>query len=345
MTGSSSLPRVAIIGCGGTITSRGTGPLDTMDYPEFGTKLSVADVLEAIPETASVARTVLVPFREVSSSAITTQDWFALRATIRRMAAEQPDLAGFVILHGTASLEETAFFLDLTMSLEQPVVLVGAQRPLSAVGSDAPMNVIAALRTAAAPQSRGRGVLVVLNDEICSARDVVKTHTLRVQTFRSADFGALGVVDPDGVFYYRRNDESRSFAGGASEPAWPDFTALADDVALPRVDIVYSYIGADGALVQACVAAGARGIVCAGMAPGMPAQAERDAYESARRAGLALVQCSRAGSGRVANRRALRENGWIAGSSLSPQKARILLSLALSQTEELEVLRGVFARF
>ncbi|ARP79424.1 hypothetical protein CAL12_00350 [Bordetella genomosp. 8] len=342
MTINTTLPRVAIIGCGGTITSRGTGPLDTMDYPEFGTKLSVADVLEAIPETGFVARTVLVPFREVSSSAITTQDWFALRATIRRMAAEQPDLAGFVILHGTASLEETAFFLDLTLSLEQPVVMVGAQRPLSAVGSDAPMNVIAALRTAAAPQSRGRGVLVVMNDEICSARDVVKTHTLRVQTFRSADFGVLGVVDPDGVFYYRRNDDARA---AAADLPLPDFTALADDVALPRVDILYSHIGADGALVQACVAAGARGIICAGMAPGMPAKAERDAYESARRGGVALVQCSRAGSGRVANRRALRENGWIAGSSLSPQKARILLALTLSCTDDLEVMRGVFARF
>lgn len=338
MTGNTSLPRVAIIGCGGTITSRGTGPLDTMDYPEFGTKLSVAEVLQAIPETAAVAQPVLVPFREVSSSAITMQDWFALRTTIRRMAAEQPDLAGFVILHGTATLEETAFFLDLTLSLEQPVVLVGAQRPLSAVGSDAPMNVIAALRTAAAPQSRGRGVLVVLNDEISSARDVVKTHTLRVQTFKSADFGPLGVVDPDGVFYYRRNEKREV------DPALPDFTALPDEPLLPRVDILYSYIGADGVLVQACVAAGARGIVCAGLAPGMPAKAERDAYESARRDGVALVQCTRAGSGRVANRRALRENGWIAGNSLSPQKARILLALALSQTQELEVLRAVFAR-
>ncbi|HTJ99101.1 MAG TPA: asparaginase [Bordetella sp.] len=343
MTGSSSLPRVAIIGCGGTITSRGTGPLDTMDYPEFGTKLSVADVLDAIPESAGVAQAVLVPFREVSSSAITMQDWFALRATIRRMAAEQPDLAGFVILHGTATLEETAFFLDLTLSLEQPVVLVGAQRPLSAVGSDAPMNVIAALRTAAAPQSRGRGVLVVLNDEISSARDVVKTHTLRVQTFRSADFGPLGVVDPDGVFYYRRN-EPRDAAIDASATALPDFSALPDEPVLPRVDILYSYIGADQVLVQACVAAGARGIVCAGLAPGMPAKAEREAYETARRAGVALVQCTRAGSGRVANRRALRDNGWIAGNSLSPQKARILLSLALSQTQDLETLRAIFAR-
>jgi L-asparaginase len=340
MTDRTSLPRVAVIGCGGTITSRGTGPLDTMDYPEFGQKLTVAEVLQAIPEAAAVARAERVPFRQVGSSAISMQDWFALRATIRRMAAEQPDLAGFVILHGTATLEETAFFLDQTLALEQPVVLVGAQRPLSAVGSDAPMNVIAALRTAAAPQSRGRGVLVVLNDEISSARDVVKTHTLRVQTFRSADFGPLGVVDPDGVFYYRRNEPP-----GNAGSALPDFTALPEAPVLPRVDILYSYIGADHVLVQACVAAGARGIVCAGLAPGMPAKAECEAYESARRAGVMLVQCTRAPSGRVANRRALRENGWIAGNSLSPQKARILLSLALSQTQDLETLRALFARY
>jgi L-asparaginase len=341
MTASTSLPRVAVIGCGGTITSRGTGPLDTMDYPEFGAKLTVAEVLDAIPEAATVARAVQLPFREVSSSAITLQDWFALRAAIRRMAHEQPDLAGFVILHGTATLEETAFFLDLTLSLQQPVVLVGAQRPLSAVGSDAPMNVIAALRTAAAPQSRGRGVLVVLNDEISSARDVVKTHTLRVQTFRSADFGPLGVVDPDGVFYYRRNEPRAP----AADRALPDFTALPEAPVLPRVDILYSYIGADQVLVQACVAAGARGIVSAGLAPGMPAKAERQAYQAAREAGVMLVQCTRAASGRVAYRRALRETGWIAGNSLSPQKARILLSLALSQTQDLETLRAVFAQY
>jgi L-asparaginase len=344
MTATPTLPRVAVIGCGGTITSRGTSPLDTMDYPEFGQKLSVAEVLEAIPETAAVAQTVLVPFREVGSSAITMDDWFRLRATIRKMAAEQPDLAGFVILHGTATLEETAFFLDLTLALEQTVVLVGAQRPLSAVGSDAPMNVIAALRTAAAPQSRGRGVLVVLNDEISSARDVVKTSTLRVQTFRSADFGPLGVVDPDGVFFYRRN-ESHAVPALSKLPALPDFTSLPDDIAFKRVDILYSYIGADNTLVDACVAAGASGIICAGLAPGMPARAERDAYESARSKGVVLVQCTRASSGRVANRRALRENGWIAGNSLSPQKARILLALALAQTQDLDTLRAVFAQY
>jgi L-asparaginase len=354
MSSSLGLPRVAVIGCGGTITSRGTGPLDTMDYPEYGQKLQVAEVLRQIPATAAVAQTVLVPFREVGSSAITVDDWFALRATIGAMAREQPDLAGFVILHGTATLEETAFFLDLTLSVPQAVVLVGAQRPLSAVGSDAPMNVIAALKTAAAPHSRGRGVLVVLNDEISSARDVVKTSTLRLQTFRAADFGPLGVVDPDGVFYYRRNEErfaqhdQQHVAPGREQHAaatLPDFTSMPDGNALPRVDILYSYIGADRALVDACVAAGARGIVCAGLAPGMPARAERDGYDAARAAGIAVVQCSRAPSGRVANRRALRENGWIAGNSLSPQKARILLSLALAHTQDLDTLREIFAQY
>lgn len=340
MTANPSLPRVAIIGCGGTITSRGTGPLDTMDYPEFGTKLTVKEVLDEVPQALAIARPVLVPFREVGSSAITMEDWFALRATIRGLAAAQPDLAGIVILHGTATLEETAFFLDLTLSLDMPVVLVGAQRPLSAVGSDAPMNLIAALRTAGAPQSRGRGVLVVLNDEISSARDVVKTATLRVQAFRAADFGPLGVVDPDGVFYYRRTEPRAAAAGMLA-----DLAALPDDHALPRVDILYSYIGADHVPVQACVAAGARGIVCAGLAPGMPAKAERDAYAAALRQGVVLVQCSRAPSGRVAYRRALRENGWIAGNSLSPQKARILLALGLSRTQDLETLRGLFGQF
>jgi L-asparaginase len=336
MNADSSKPTLAIIGCGGTISSLGTGPLDLMDYPDFGRKLSVGEVLQRVPEAATVANILQVPFREVGSSAITTDDWFALRATIRRMAAEHPELAGFVILHGTATLEETAFFLDLTLGIEQTVVLVGAQRPLSAIGSDAPMNLIAALKTAGAPPSRGRGVLVVLNDEILAARDVVKTATLRLHAFQSRDFGALGVVDADGVFYYRRTDRPA--------PALV-FTDLPDQVELPRVYVLYSHVGADHVLIDAAVAAGARGLVSAGLAPGMSAKAQKDAYAEAGAKGVALVQCSRAASGRVASRRALMEQGWIPGGDFSPQKARILLALGLLLTDDIDVLRELFASY
>jgi L-asparaginase len=238
-----------------------------------------------------------------------------------------------VITHGTATLEETAFFLNLTLTVGQPVVLVGAQRPASALGTDAGMNLVNALRVAGSQAAHGKGVLVLLNDEVNAARDVVKTSTYRLQTFRSLDFGALGHVDGDGVRFYRaplgRHMPNGAFAHDKlSEP-------------LPRVDIVYSYAGADGALVDAAVAAGARGLVSAGFAPGSPTPAQRAAFERAAKAGIVVVQCSRA-SGRVAPRRRLRETGIVAGEDLSPQKARILLMLALTTTSDIAAIQRLF---
>ncbi|MBV8537209.1 MAG: asparaginase, partial [Alphaproteobacteria bacterium] len=183
-----SLPRIAVIGTGGTISSIGESSLDVLDYPDYGTKLTCEALIERFPETRLVADPVPVTFRQVGSTAIGPQDWLELRAVIHRLAEEDRGLAGFVIPHGTATLEETAFFLNLTLRVAQPVILVGAQRPSSALGTDAGMNLVAALRVAGAAQARGLGVLVVLNDEIHAARDVAKTSTLRLQTFRSLDF-------------------------------------------------------------------------------------------------------------------------------------------------------------
>ncbi len=165
-----------------------------------------------------------------------------------------------------------------------------------------------------------------MNDEIHAARDVVKTSTYRVQTFRSLDFGALGHCDGDGVHFYRT-------PLGAHMPEGP-FAALDLALPLPRVEIVYSYAGADGALVDAAVAAGAGGLISAGFAPGSPTPEQRGAFDRAARAGIVVVQCSRAFSGRVAPRRRLRESGIVAGEDFSPQKARILLMLALCKTTE-----------
>src|SRR5260370_23516834 len=217
------------------------------------------------PEPRLVAEPVPVTFRQVGSTAIGPADWIELRALIHRMAGEDRALAGFVILHGTATLEETAFFLNLTLGVAQPVVLVGAQRPASALGTDAGTNLVNALQVAGSPEARGNGVLVVLNDEIHPARDVVKTSTYRVQTFRSLDYGALGHVDGDGPHFYRAPLQAHM----------PDTPFAAREIAaLPRADIIYAYGGADGALVEAALKAGARGLVSAGFAPGSPSPAQ-----------------------------------------------------------------------
>jgi len=326
--------KIAVIGTGGTISSVAASSLDTLDYPEFGQKLTASELLARIGEAGLVAEPVPVPFRAVGSTAIGPADWIALRDLVHATAAQAPDIAGFVITHGTATLEETAFFLNLSLAIAHPVVLVGAQRPASALGTDAGANLVAALRVASAPEAAGLGVLVVLNDEIHAARDVVKTSTYRLQTFRSADFGALGHVDGDGVHILRtprrRHAPDTVFASAATFD-------------LPRVDIVLSYAGVDGAMVEAAVAAGARGIVSAGLAPGIATPLERLALERAAAAGIVVVQCSRAASGRVGRRRYLREAGIVAGEDFSPQKARILLMLALTRTSDPAEVAAIFA--
>jgi L-asparaginase len=329
-------PVVAIIGTGGTISSLGRDSMDVLDYPDFGTKLGVAQVIERYPEVGRLADVVPVPFRGVGSTAIGPAEWLEIAAILHRLAAERPDIAGFVITHGTATLEETAYFLHLALKTDKPVVLVGAQRPASALSSDAGMNLLGAIRVASAEAARGLGVLVVLNDEIQSAREVAKTSTYRLQTFRSPDFGALGHVDGDGVHIYRR--PARRHA--------PDTELDVSNLdGLPRVDIAYSYAGNDGTTVDAFVAAGARGIVSAGMAPGIPTPAERAALERARDAGVLIVQSSRAGSGRVAPRRYLEEAGMVAADNLNPLKARILLMLALTLSRDVAVIRRLFATY
>jgi L-asparaginase len=332
----SSRPLVAAIGCGGTISSLGRDSTDVLDYPDFGTKMSIEEVVGRYPEIAKVAEMMPVSFRSVGSTAIGPPEWLELASTIHRLGAEHPELAGFVIPHGTATLEESAYFLHLALKTDKPVVVVGAQRPASALGSDAGMNLLGAIRAASSPQARGIGVLVALNDELHCAREATKTSTYRLQTFRTPDFGALGHIDGDGVHIYRR----------PVRPHAPDTEFDVDNLPnLPRVDICYSYGGVDGTIVEALVAAGARGIVSAGLAPGIPAPLERAALEKARDAGVVIVQSSRAGSGRVAPRRYLVEAGMVAADNLNPQKARILLMLALTRSQDIGEIRRIFATY
>ena len=326
-------PLIAIIGAGGTISSLATGNRDYMDYPETGRKLSVHEVIERIPELADVADLLPLTFRSVGSSAVGPDDWLRLHATIVQALADNPAITGVVILHGTATLEETAWFLSLTLPARLPVVLVGAQRPLNTLSSDAQANAVNALRVAADPGARGRGVMVVLNDQIHGARAVTKGSTFRLDAFHSPALGPIGVADPDRVVFH------------VPPPAGPGDSAafaLPPDGVLPRVDILHAYAGNDGVMVRACLAAGAAGLVSAGFAPGMPPTLEREALLDASRAGIPVVQASRVGSGRVARRGSIAAHRWIAASDLSPVKARILLMLALTRTTDPDLLQQIF---
>src|SRR5881409_869110 len=217
------------------------------------------------------------------------------------------------------------------------VVLVGSQRPASGLSSDAGLNLLNAVRVAGAQEARGLGVLVLLNDEVQAAREVTKASTLRLETFRSPDLGMLGYADPDGrVAIYRR--PVRRHAPGTEF----DVRGRAD---LPRVDIAASYAGADGTAISAFVAAGARAIVSASLAPGVTTPAETEALLEARRRGVLVVFSSRAGSGRVLPRTVLREQGFAVADNLNPQKARVLAMLALTRTDDVAEVQRMFDEY
>ena len=328
--------KIAFIGTGGTLSSIGADALDILDYGRHERRLDAPAIVAAVPELAEVAEVRPVAFRAVDSTAIGPSVWHELALLCTELAAEDPDLAGIVIGHGTATLEETAFALNLTLKLAIPVVIVGSQRPLSGLSSDAPANLLGAVRVAADPASRGRGVLVVLNDEIQAARDVAKTSTARLQTFRTPDYGILGQVDGPDVLYYRR----------AERRHMPDTEfVVADLAALPRVDIATSYAGADGTAVRAFVAAGAQGLVQAAFAPGMATAAEFAALTEAVAAGVVVVLATRVGSGVAIDGEKLRKGGVLTADNLSPWKARILLALALTHTSDPDEIRRIFATY
>jgi L-asparaginase len=329
-------PKVAFIGTGGTIASVGAGPLDLQDYSATGKVMHADEIIARFPEVGLVADVLPVRYRNIPSTAIDFADWKALALLCGTLVADHPDLAGIVIGHGTATLEETAYFLNLTLKVPVPVVIVGAQRPPSALSTDAGLNLVNAIRVAASPDARGMGVLVVLNDEIQAAREVTKTATLRLQTFRTADFGVLGHADGDAVAFYRR----------PLRRCYPDteFDIGTLD-ALPRVDIVYAYVGADGTAVRAFIAAGAKGIVSAGFAPGSAGVGDFDALKEAVAQGIVVVQSTRAGSGRTFRGTRLANAGFLIADNLLPQKARILLALALTVTTDPEQIREIFRTY
>ncbi len=318
-----SAARVAVVTTGGTIDSLGIDRLDLAAYLETGKRLEPGELLASIPELASVADVTEVPFRRLRAHAMTDADLAELRALVARLVGGEAD--GVVITHGTNTLDETAWLLHLTVATDRPIVLTGAMRPASALSADGPLNVLDAVRVAADPATRGLGVLVVLDDTIHGARDVVKANTLRTGAFADGAAGPLGWTDGDG----RVVIASRP---GRGERLHGRFAGV-ELTALPRVDIVISYQGADGALVDAAVAAGARGIVSAGTGAGYPTPAEVEALERASAAGVVVCQASRVGSGRVPRVPSLVARGWLAADDLAPWKARTLLRLGIAAAD------------
>ena len=332
------LPSVWVLSTGGTISGRGSSSTSLTEY-KVGA-LSGDELVKAVPEIAQHAHVSVEQLFNVASPDLTLDNWLALAARVNAIFASDRRAAGIVITHGTNTLEETAYFLNLTVKDERPVVLVGAQRPANAISADGPLNLSNAIRVAAAPAARGKGVLVVMNEEINGARDVTKTNTYRVEAFKTPELGFLGYVDADQVSFYRTSTKRHTTNSEF------DVRALRQ---LPKVEIVYSYIEPGSAIIEAVIKSGARGIVFAGTGAGLLSSFERAALKSFLPGGGApgpvLVRSNRTGNGRVVAREEYDSVGMIPADTLNPQKARVLLMLALTRTTDLSDIKRMFAEY
>ena len=327
MTTSQPKRRVALIGTGGTISSIGRGSLDLWEYMDAGRKAEPDELLLRFPEVADAAEIVPVRFRALSSAAVGPADWLALHAVVHDAVSREAPLDGLVITHGTATLEETAYFLNLTLKVDATVVLVGSQRPATGLSSDAALNLLNAVRVAGAPEARGLGVLVLLNDEIQAAREVTKTSTLRLETFRSPDVGMLGYADPDGrVAIYRKPVRRHTLCHGVRRP-WPRRSAARGH---RRVVCRRRRHG------HQCLRRLGRPGHRLGVARPRRDDAGGGPRRSWRRAGAASWSSSRAGRAAVACCRAHRaaRAGLRRGRQPQSAKARVLAMLALTRTDD-----------
>jgi L-asparaginase len=326
MSKSQNLPLVYVIGTGGSISCIGESRTDFINYSYGGRHYSIQEMLSRVPEAGDLARVKAEQFSNVAGGDLPPAHWPELARRVNAIFRDDQDATGVAVTHGTATLEETAYFLNLTVKSSKPVVVTGAMRPMTAISTDADLNLLDCIRVAASPTAAGRGVLVVLNNQIQAAREVTKSSTSRVDTFKSGDLGFLGYADSDGeVVFYRAPAKAHTNA--------TEFDVEAIDN-LPRVDIALAYAGADGTAVKALADAGCDGLVAAGIGSGGAPRAFLDALSETARAGVPVVVASQAGTGRTMARRGLIERGLIVADNLLPRKARVLLMLALGRTRD-----------
>ncbi|SHH15681.1 asparaginase [Virgibacillus chiguensis] len=327
------MKRIKLIASGGTISGKGANRLDLKDYRTGYYKGE--DLLRQVPEVLNIAQVDAYELANKSSTKMQSSDWLKLKRLVNELL-NQEHYDGIVITHGTNTLEETAYFLHLTVQSGKPVVIVGAQRPFTALGSDALHNLWIAFKVAIDEQSYDKGVLVVANNEIHSAREVSKTDTYSLGTFQSGKAGALGYVSAEHtVLYDRYPTRKHTF-----QSVFNDNSNVRN---LPEVAIVYSYAGVNEDIINFIVDSGKySGIVLAGTGAGRCSQKEEKALKKACQKGIVVVRSSRCFEGRVVPIESFDTFPFITADNLSPQKARILLMLALTLTDDLSEIQAMF---
>ena len=327
------LPMVRVLATGGTIA--GAHAPGTRKGYQSGA-FSIESLVEAVPQLSSLARLEVESVAKIGSQDMDEAVWRKLAARTQA-AADAHGIDGIVVTHGTDTMEETGYFLNLVVRTHKPIVMVGAMRPATAISADGPMNLFNAVAVAGDVGAAHRGVLVVANDEIHFAREVAKTNTTQVGTFRSTQRGLAGLVNAGRCHFYagptRKHTSKTGFHLGP-EP-------------LPRIDILYAYAGMGPDLIEASVKAGARGIVIAGVGDGNLGARALAAASAASKAGIAIIRSSRTGGGCVERNVEIDDDkhGFIVADELNPQKARVLLMLGLGQGLPVTQLQELYYRY
>ena len=325
--------RIAILGTGGTIAGFIDSTIATTGYTAGAIDIDV--LIKAVPQIRDLADISWEQIANIDSSNMCDEIWLRLAKKIAKLFAEGID--GVVITHGTDTMEETAYFLNLTIKSDKPVVLVGAMRPSTAISADGPKNLYNAVALVANKEAKNKGVMVAINDKILSARGVVKTHSLNVDAFSSPDFGELCNIIDGKVFFY--NNVTKAHTKNAPF----DVSKL---TSLPKVDILYSYSNdGSGVAAKALFEHGTKGIVVAGSGAGSIHKNQKDVLKELLKKGLKVVVSSRVVAGCVAVSDSDEKLGFISAEDLNPQKARVLLMLALTKTSDPKKIQEYFLKY
>ncbi|EAJ1289159.1 type II asparaginase [Campylobacter jejuni] len=325
--------RIAILGTGGTIAGFIDSTIATTGYTAGAIDIDV--LIKAVPQIRDLADISWEQIANIDSSNMCDEIWLRLAKKIAKLFAEGID--GVVITHGTDTMEETAYFLNLTIKSDKPVVLVGAMRPSTAISADGPKNLYNAVALVANKEAKNKGVMVAINDKILSARGVVKTHSLNVDAFSSPDFGDLGYIVDGKVFFY--NNVTKAHTKNAPF----DVSKL---TSLPKVDILYSYSNdGSGVAAKALFEHGTKAIVVAGSGAGSIHKNQKDVLKELLKKGLKVVVSSRVVAGCVAVSDSDEKLGFISAEDLNPQKARVLLMLALTKTSDPKKIQEYFLKY
>ncbi|EJB76836.1 type II asparaginase [Helicobacter pylori] len=328
-----NLPTIVLLATGGTIAGSGTSA-SSGSYKSG--ELGIKELLKAIPNhLIEIARILGEQVSNIGSQDMNEEIWFKLAKRVQKLLNDSR-IKGVVITHGTDTLEESAYFLNLVLRSTKPVVLVGAMRNASSLSADGALNLYNALSVAVNEKSANKGVLVVMDDTIFSAREVVKTHTTHTSTFKALNSGAIGSVYYGKARYYMQPLRKHTTES--------EFSILELKTPLPKVDIIYTHVGMTPDLFQASLKSHAKGVVIAGVGNGNVSAGFLKAMQEASEMGVLIVRSSRVGSGEVTSGE-IDDRAFITSDNLNPQKARVLLQLALTKTNDKAKIQEMFEEY